>query len=380
MKILYVGFYDRLRDGRKIRNFSLAAAKKMDYIADCLVRAGHEVEIVSPAYYEAEDVPAAKEVHDTLRPGVTLTLPPSFPAKSKPARVRRVLSSRLWLFRYLCRHADRGTPVLAYHHYDTAIALLAARALRHFPLTVEVEEKYAMVWHISPWKRLKERMLLRHARRRAISVSERLSEKLGLGTVPVCYGNYTLCERERLPSPGGQTQLVFSGLIDRARGGAFLAMDAMRHLPPSYTLALSGAVSPADDADFRAALTAVNDDLGREAVHYDGVLDDAAYETLLLSSDIALNPQRAGGYGEYLFPSKLLTYLTHGLPVVTTRGESITASALSDLFTYAEDFTPEAVAQAILAVRPLPRDVIRERLNALGQAFTADLSAILTGH
>lgn len=44
--VLYVGYYDVLEDKIEKRNYSLAAAKKMDYIAKKIVNIGYKVNIV----------------------------------------------------------------------------------------------------------------------------------------------------------------------------------------------------------------------------------------------------------------------------------------------------------------------------------------------
>ena len=49
-KVLYVGYYDILRNGQQIRNYSLAAAKKMDFVFDCVAQLGYHVDVVSPSF------------------------------------------------------------------------------------------------------------------------------------------------------------------------------------------------------------------------------------------------------------------------------------------------------------------------------------------
>ena len=75
--IKYIGYYDILRDGKQVRGYSLAGAKKMDFICSVLNNIGFDVEILSPATKSVRGVGFSKSERLILKDGVSLTLPPS---------------------------------------------------------------------------------------------------------------------------------------------------------------------------------------------------------------------------------------------------------------------------------------------------------------
>ncbi|MCH5203689.1 MAG: glycosyltransferase [Oscillospiraceae bacterium] len=369
-EVKYVGFYDVLRGGRQIRSYSLAAAKKMDFICDMILSCGKDACIISPSHINVRGKARYKETDEYIRPGVRLCLPPSCEANNKIKRIARVLRARLWLFNKLISETKKGDKVIVYHNYELAVPLLLARFIRRFEIVLEVEEIYAQVWEISGYKKWKERLLLKYTNDNSLIVSEVLREKLGVTEGIISYGSYSAYEGTiRRRDFSGTVKLVFSGLVDRERGSGFMAVQCMEYLPENYVLYVCGPIASKDKEAFLSEVARVNRALGREACKYCGVLDDNDYEKLLTSSDIALNPQIEGKFGDYVFPSKILTYMSYGLPVVSTKGQSIVKSGLGDIITFADDYTPRSVAEAILTIHEDISDREAERLSALKSRF-----------
>lgn len=378
--VLYVGFYDVLREGKQIRNYSLAAAKKMNFVSDAIAKLGFHVDIVSPSFIKVREHKRTGEVREKLNGHVDLVLTPSWGAKTKPERIARVLYSNFWLFAYLLRHAGKGKPVVVYHNHAYALPVIAAQKLKKFKLILEVEEQYSMVWKLSGYQKWKEDLLLKHGAESGLAVSELLADKLKMKNPIVSYGNYNAYQGEIPTKMNGEKKvLVYTGSVDRVKGSAFTAIEAMAYLPDHYELIVSGHVVEEDKKAFFSAIEEMNQRCGRTAVSYAGLLNDEDYEKLLLSADIALNPQKEGGFGQYLFPSKILTYMSYGLPVVSTKGASIVRSEVADLITFADDYTGEAVARAIRSVKAESAQVYLERLDLLKERFLKKLANVLDG-
>ncbi len=346
-EIKYVGFYDVLRKGKQYRVYSLAAAKKMDYICHELSTLGHEVRIVSPSYVTAKGNKKIKRESHLISDTCCLELPPSCEANNKISRVIRVLQSRVWLFIYLLKNTKRNEKILVYHNYNLALPLVLAQKIKGFDIVLEVEEIYSKVWNLSKVQKWKEELLLSYASEDGLAVSEVLAEELGLKEPAISYGSYTICDKPHVSEDDGIIKLVLTGSVDKERGNGFLAVEAMKYLPSNYKLFMSGTVVEKDKDEFFGLIKKVNNELGREACAYLGLLDNNAYEKLLLSSSIALNPQKDGEFGKYVFPSKILTYLGHGLPVVSTRGKSIEKSSLSDVIVFSDGYDGESIAKAV---------------------------------
>ncbi len=364
-KITYLGHYDLLRNGKQERVYSLAGARKIDFICDELVQLGFDVNLVSATYSNQKGHGKVSGAIENVRDGITLILAPSYKATNKIERIYRVLKARAWLFFYLLRNCSKNDCVIVYHNYVDALAIVIAQKITGFKLVLQIEEQYSMVWHLSRFQRWKEKILLEYGKDNALVVSELLAERLNIFNPIVSYGNYKVYEGRIPPKrTDGKIVLVFTGMIETVRNGAFISIECMKYLPSNYTLYLSGPVSKDVEEQFYNSLSNVNRECMRKACVYLGMLDDAEYEKLLLSADIALNPQREGLFGDFVFPSKILTYMSYGLQVVSTKGKSILESKLAAYIEFADAFTAESVAKTVQRVVNIPfgdhRDILKK--------------------
>lgn len=376
-EIKYVGFYDILRNEKRYRVYSLAAAKKMDYVCSEINSLGYKVKIISPSHVIAKGKKKVERQSEQISETCFLELPPSREAENKMQRIFRVLQARIWLFMYLMKNTERNEKILVYHNYDLAIPVIMAKKIKGFDIVLEVEEIYAKVWKLSWIQRWKEKLLLKYANNNSLVVSEVLAEELGIKDPAIAYGAYMICDEPQIKENNGIIKLVLTGMVDKERGNGFLAVDTMRYLPSNYKLFLSGTVATKDKDEFFELIKEVNEELGREACSYLGLLNDKDYKKLLLSSDIALNPQKEGEFEKYIFPSKILTYIGHGLPVVSTRGESIVKSRLANMITFADDYNGVSIATAIKNVNIRSQKEYLEYLHILQEAFKERLDRIL---
>lgn len=375
MTIKYVGYYG-LGDMLPKRLFPLSGANKMNYIIDCLNRVGCKVEVISPAYSSENGTGKYTQIKKKISENVEIVFTPTRNARNKIDRIIRVLQSKFWLFNYLCKNTKKNEKVIVYHQYDVAIPIVLAQKIKKFKIILEVEDYYSKVWKISRFKQWEERLLLKYAGENSIFVSEVLRDKFGFNNSMICYGSYKVFDTEK-HDHDSVCNLLFSGSIDSDRGGAFIAIESMQYLPLNYHLNISGPIAEKDKDAFYKSIENMNNLLGYEACTYKGVLSQKDYEELLLSTDIALNPQKSGTFGEYIFPSKILTYFCWGLPVVSTKGESIVNSELSDLISFSDDYSPESVAKAILNSSRGDGNKCKERIKKLDKAFLSEIITLV---
>ncbi len=376
--IFYVGYYDKLKGNNRIRNYSLAAAKKMDFVAKTVRDLGFHVKIVSPAYITLKDCDRIPETTQEIDDKITLALTPSSGAKNKVQRIIRVLQSKVWLFSYLIKNTTKESHVIVYHNYEIANSVLLAQKIKHFKLLLEIEEQYNMVWNLKESQRRAENRLLKQGKRGSLVVSEVLAERLGVEDPIVSYGNYNVFTGEIPTNKGKETiTLVYTGSIDKVKNSAYMALEVMPLLPERYILKLSGPIAKGEEKLFRNKVDEINRKCGRTVCEYLEVLGDQEYSGLLCSADIALNLQQEGEFGQFLFPSKIMTYLAYNLPVVTTMGDSIVKSQVAELLTFADGFDEASIAKAITSVN-LDSDVDRrEHLKHLSKVFERKLAAAL---
>lgn len=377
-KVYYVGAYDTLENGRQLRKYSVAAARKMDYICDLLTEMGYEIEIVSPAFSIETTGSKVDLKVKKINEKTTLVLAPCWKSKNSLQRKFNVIYVTLWLFNYLMKHCGKDDTVLLYHQIDCVLPVLLSRFFKRFKLILEVEEKYGMVWPLKKRQKVQEEMMLNAKNKKTMVVSEVLAEELGMNDAVISYGSYNVYNGKVPQKFGNDSKtLVFTGMVEKVRGGAFMAVEVMRHLPADYTLEISGPVSEKDKSEFEALIDEVNAQCGRKAVVYHGLLNDNEYQELLLRADIALNPQKDGGYGAFLFPSKILTYLSYGLPVVSTKGLSIVKSKVAPVIAFAESYEPKDIAKTIKNTVYHEPEFYINAVKKLNEELKADMAGLL---
>ena len=348
--IYYVGYYDIPQNGKYIRSISPAAVRKMDYVIHALCALGEDVTVVSPAITASQDVNTGLHSYtETIGENCQLVCAPMLPIRHAKLQSINARFARLWLKHYLSRHVQKTDVVIVYHVPALAPAIMASQKKKGYKFILELEEIYAKVWKMSRADRKHEQDLISMSDGNAIVVSEALKEKLGFDHAVVSYGSYKSYEGSihRTSKADDSIQLVFSGGIEQTRGGAFIALDVIRKLPARYSLTISGSVDVGSKDKFLSLIQEINVEKGFPCVKYVGLLPQEQFDDLLLNADIALNLQREGEYGGFLFPSKILTYLAYELPVVTTPGESICKSTLSDKLFITPDYQIDTIIQMI---------------------------------
>lgn len=165
--------------------------------------------------------------------------------------------------------------------------------------------------------------------------------------------------RRKFNLPAGTLLAVYSGNLGRKQGIDIL-IDAARLLegkPVTLVIAGTGA-----DRDALAARVAAQPAAG---LHLLPLLSDEDYASMLSAADVGLITQ-ASGTGQFFFPSKLLSLLQAGLPVVTVAdADSELARAVAEggfgLNVLPGDAAELAAVLSRLAAAPAERAALRTR-------------------
>ena len=176
-------------------------------------------------------------------------------------------------------------------------------------------------------------------------------------------------------------RLVYAGVIEQVRNGAFLAVEAMLCLPADYELIILGFGKESDIADLRTLIEKVNYEKGWECIHYLGYMSGETYLRELQKCSIALSTHMYDDSNmksaDYTFPSKLLVYMANGLNIVAQNLECLRTSDISDYIYYYESPTPKAVAEAVLDVDTNRQCDSRRWIEKLDREFVEGLKRIL---
>lgn len=351
--IKYVGFYD-FPNSKSNRVCNLAATNKMDYIASAINRAGYDVEIVSPSWMgDKSSVNFEKQNTVIANEGISVTFCPSWKTRNKLSRNIKIIVSLIWLFLYLLVKVKRSEKILAYHVQWISLPIRAAKFIKGFELILEVEEIYGEVWAESKKLHSLEKKLINCADS-YIFVSDILKERINKNKVKentVLYGSYyNLPINKKDRNKSERIKLVYAGSIDSTKGGAFKAIEAMRFLPGNYELHILGHGAAKQIEKLQHLIGKVNDEKEQTTCIYAGTLHGVEYSNFLSQCDIALNPQNQGEYMATAFPSKVISYLSHNLHVVSTELKSIACSSIGEQVYFSMDDNPKSIAEAIMRV------------------------------
>jgi len=372
-KIKYIGFYD-VPNQEYNRASALPATNKMDYICDALNRAGFAVHLVSPSWFDETAILAKFHKTETvvLHKNKKLTLVSSFGTTNKWTRNFKVIYSLLWLFFWILRNIRRNEKILVYHSPWLALPILLAKKIKGFHLVLEVEEIYSDVSSLHPFFDTLEKRIFENADSFLFS-TEFLATKLSNNkNYAILYGNYNVPEKLAFPPTDGKIHLLYAGIIDSHKAGAFNAIEAALFLNEYYVMHIIGF---GETEKLQIRINEINL-TSKCKVFFDGVKSGEEYIKFCQSCHIGLSTQKMdGSYLESSFPSKILSYLSMGLNVISCDIKCVTTSKISNLVNYYNG-SGEEIGLAIIKMDIKKPQHIKAEIEELDSQFLIKLKKI----
>lgn len=372
--IKYIVQYDTDEYRSENRAIAQSAVNKSGYVLSALDEAGYETEVISAAWsgnptgrYEKRKVILGKKSY--------LTICPTFGAKSKPMKLLRMFCALSWLFFYLVKNTKRNDIVISYHDLMTARPVMWAKKLKGFKLILEANEKYNVVSKKSKFLSTGEEKIIAAADG-YMFCNNIVYQYIGKGKpYAINYGNCTpqQCSPK---NDDGNIHVVYAGIIDKVKTGAFIAANSAQFLDENYVLHIIGSGDKESIKEIKRI--ADNSTTKGCSVVYDGVLYGDEYKEYISSMHIGLSTQSVKGeYLLYSFPSKILSYMGLGLQVVSGRIPCIETSGISDAVYYYEGDSPKEVAKAIksIDIKTATDNILK--LNELHNKFVLDIKELI---
>ncbi|MEG7845925.1 glycosyltransferase [Bacillus mobilis] len=374
--IKYIGFYDR-KEYKEDRTYSLAATNKMDYICSSLVKAGYAVEVISPAWTRNKSGYYKKRTTQ-IGDDISLTVCPTIGASNRIAKLIRILFSWLWLFFYLIFNVKKNEKIIVYHSLWLAYPVYFAKKIKRFKLILEIEEEYSVV--------IKQPLYLERIEKKIIKLADMhiycndlmigLYEELQKPHV-VIYGIYNVQQYSKHINKSGKINIIYAGIIDTVKAGAFNALQIAKYLPNKYELNIIGFGSDIDVEMLRKEIQIANQN-NECQINFDGLKKGQEYIEYMMRMDVGLSTQTAQGeYLKFSFPSKILSYLSMGLRVVSSKIECVEKSQVGNLLYYYNEDTPQSMAEAIENIDLKNAYNSRKKMKALDESFIQDIKKLL---
>lgn len=374
-EIKYIGFYDPLNNGFS-RVGTLAAINKMNYIADSIINAGYDINIISPSWISDShsDSKFEKKSVSQIKPNKKVTLVSSWGTKNRISRNFKIVYSLVWLFFWLLKNVKSNEKILVYHSPWIALPIILAKKIKKFKLILEVEEIYADVSSIHPYFDKLESKILKKADCFLFS-TDLLSKKIdNKGCFVVVYGDYKTHNTLQFPLEDGRIHLVYAGIIDSHKAGAFNAAELALHLSEKYVVHIIGF---GEVELLKERIEQINK-VSECKVIFDGSLKGDDYVRYCQKCHIGLSTQKMDGkYLETSFPSKILSYLGMGLRVVSSNIECVTLSKVGSIMHYYSEENPQAIAETIKNINISEDYNSIELLKELDLEFIGDLKKML---
>ncbi len=282
------------------------------------------------------------------------------------------------LFFYLLTAVNKSDIVIMYHNLDYIAPVTLLRKLKRIKVILETNEIYSDLVEISQKAAENERRYIEKADGYIFS-TEFLAERVNCGEKPsiINYGTYKIEKKIQCKSDDAKIHCVYAGTLSQYKGGA-AAVAAAEFLDDNYHIHIIGF---GNDEDIRMLNKAIKNlpQNTKCMATYDGLHIGENYLRFLQSCDIGLCTQDSHAkFNDTSFPSKILSYFSNGLQVVSVRTKVLENSIVSDLIYYCDDNSPENISKAIKAVNNKSDFDTRSIMRKLDVDFVNGIREMLT--
>lgn len=373
-KNYYIGYYsDDLN-----RKFVLSAKNKMDYIIEVLNRIGYKVNIISASGGKKQAFKYLKKEKKQLTIN-ELHVPSAICTTSRFLNKIVLLKIKFNIILFFLFNIKEDDKVIVYHSlgYYKLIAIL--KKIIGFKMILEVEEIYSDVTG-NERTRAKELAFFKLADA-YIFPTELLDQSVNTEHKPstIVYGTYKV-EKDRkhkFHEEDGKIHLVYAGTFDPRKGGVSAAAAAGEYLNKKFHIHILGFGSEEEKKVIKKQIEEVNSKNGA-IVTMDGLLSGEEYIKFLQSCDVGFSTQNPDAdFNDTSFPSKVLSYLSNGLRVVSVRIKSLEESKVGDLLYFYDGNDPKKIAETIKSINFDEAYDSRELISELDNEFTDNLKKIL---
>ena len=346
--LYYLGTYRTEAISHRKAYGSMAEDAKMAYIASALKKLHLKIKIISVVSSQTSGFHRRfSQVVDDMETDIFLE---SFDCNKAVISKFSALQRLVTLFFFLLFNLRKGDTLLVYNTQLFSTPVRLAKSIKGFKMILEVEELFYMDSQrpADIRRRALEEKLIRAADG-YIFASKLLVRHLASDKpCAVVYGGYSIPEKLVDRFNDGNIHVVYAGGIDSLRR-VDIAVAAFKLLPENYRLHILGQGSSQALSELGMYIQDTNSFAGFEKVRYEGCLSGQEYDSFLQSCHIGLNMQMIGSSIEdFAYPSKISSYLSRGLNVVSGKLVSIVNSPFVEGITFFCDNTPAAVAKAIV--------------------------------
>ena len=370
-KIIYLAHYIDLKaPGNRNIIGSPAALNKMDYIIRVLSQLHIKTTVVSAC--NANSRRSNPAVNSEIYPDITLKLLPTLKCNKLLSRIVSKLYFLLQLIICLFKEVNHGDTLIVYHALSLIVPIKILKLFRKCHLIIEVEEIYGDV--ICNSKCTKKELRLFKKADGYLFATELLERKINVDKKPaiVVNGVYNTEPELKKLFKDDKIHVVYAGTLDPRKGGAIAASSAL-FLDERYHMHILGFGGEQEKKLLLNEIQRISAQ-SKCTITFDGCLFGEEYIQFLQSCDIGLSTQDpSAAFNATSFPSKILSYMSNGLRVVSVRIPAIEMSKVGAYLYYYDSQTPEEIAKAIMTVNIKDAHNGRDIVKRLNMDFLEEL-------
>lgn len=381
-ELKYIAYYSD-PDESKHRKAAPSADTKIDYIVSVLMREGCNVKVISKCGVEkCESILKYNGDYAIEKNGTLVRFVPSLTSKFRPLRFFTRIYTNLKINR-LIKKECLGTDckILIYHSLGMYSVIKYLKKHKK-PFILEVEEIYSDVMAKKKKQNREKEDFMFSAASSYIFSTELLNREINSGNKPyvVCNGTYNTTQKlveEKIFDDKDKNHCVYAGTFDPRKGGVTAAISAAEFLSENYHMHILGFGNEEETKSMKNLISEVSKK-SVATVTYDGLLSGEEYIRFIQSCDIGLSTQNPdAAFNATSFPSKILSYMSNGLRVVSIRIPAIEGSAIGKYMYYYDKQTPEEIAKAIMTVNLNDDYNGRQVISKLDAEFSYDIAKLM---
>lgn len=381
-ELKYIAYYSD-PDESKHRNAAPSADTKIDYIVSVLTREGCNVKVISKCGVEnCESILKYYEDYAIEKNGTMVRFVPSLTSKFKPLRFFTRIYTNQKINR-LIKKECLGTDckILIYHSLGMCSIIKYLKKHKK-PFILEVEEIYSDVMAKKKKQNREKEDFMFSAASSYIFSTELLNREINSGNKPyvVCNGTYNTTQKlveDKIFDDKDKNHCVYAGTFDPRKGGVTAAISAAEFLSENYHMHILGFGNEEETKSMKDLISEVSKK-SVATVTYDGLLSGEEYIRFIQSCDIGLSTQNPdAAFNATSFPSKILSYMSNGLRVVSIRIPAIEGSAIGKYMYYYDKQTPEEIAKTIMTVNLNDDYNGRQVISKLDAEFSYDIAKLM---
>lgn len=374
-RIRYIGYYDEPENDQQ-REFYPAATNFMTYISETIFSEGHDVEIVSMSPTKGNKPVLGHKTK--MKNGITLK---TFFSPGNANRFLHRLNVHVvrWLmFLYLAMTTKKSDVLLVYHSLNYAQLLVNLKRLLKIKFILQACEIYQDVTDDLPQKLKAAEYEVFKTADAFIYSNDLLGEKIDpeqRRKSIVVYGIYKLKDKKGGNFCDGKIHVVYAGTLDPRKGGA-AAAAAAEFLDERYHVHILGFGSDEQIRNMKEMCQSMNFSGGGATLTYDGLLLGDEFDKFMAKCHIGLSTQYPdAAFNETSFPSKIFTYLSYGLEVVSVRIKAVERSCVSSKIHFFDGHDPKCIADTVKNIS-VKKDAGDSVLEELDHSFRVGLNTI----